>query len=289
MPACKNCGKEFTPKDMRKNREYVYCSQKCMGEFSRKKETRTCLHCGKEFIQIGKSRPRKFCSFKCSTEYRVGEHAHNWNGGDIKLICVVCGSEYHVRKSQAIIYHSKYCSRKCMGINQSTQILGESRRWKGGKVKRICKICGKEFLRAPSQSVGVRGNLCSATCRSAHCMLMLNSYSQGKETSIERILADVLDKLGISYEKQKPIGMFFADIYIKKDNLIIEADGDYWHNRPGAKTKDDRKNDYIISNGYNLLRIWEHDIHRDAAEIIVQHLASLRANQQQQNMGGFGQ
>ena len=65
----------------------------------------------------------------------------------------------------------------------------------------------------------------------------------------------------------------YCDIYIPKYNLIIECDGDFWHVNPkkfpeGAKydyqkkkiEKDKIKNEYLLNNGYKLLRIWEDDI-----------------------------
>ena len=80
-------------------------------------------------------------------------------------------------------------------------------------------------------------------------------------TSIEKIVASVLDGLGIKYIAQKRINnKFLVDFYIPSKNLIIEADGEYWHNLPKTIKKDRAENAYLIACGYNLLRLTEEEI-----------------------------
>jgi len=45
-------------------------------------------------------------------------------------------------------------------------------------------------------------------------------------------------------------------------NIVIECDGDYWHNREDIKKKDLTKNKDLIENGYKIYRFWEHEINR---------------------------
>ena len=76
---CLNCGKEINTEE-RKGRKLKFCSDKCRriwwsanSDKKNKKAwyTFTCKNCGKEFKAYG-NKNRKFCSVRCSTEYRFG-------------------------------------------------------------------------------------------------------------------------------------------------------------------------------------------------------------------------
>jgi endogenous inhibitor of DNA gyrase (YacG/DUF329 family) len=76
---CLYCGKEINTKE-RKGRKSKFCSDNCRRtwwkENSHKKNkkawyTFTCKNCGKEFKAYG-NKNRKFCSVRCSTDYRFG-------------------------------------------------------------------------------------------------------------------------------------------------------------------------------------------------------------------------
>lgn len=69
------------------------------------------------------------------------------------------------------------------------------------------------------------------------------------------------------------------DFYLKEYNLLIEADGDYWHSNPITfkklnetqkrnKLNDDFKNFVAKELGYNLIRFWETDINKSEFEIV---------------------
>lgn len=91
----------------------------------------------------------------------------------------------------------------------------------------------------------------------------------------EYFINEFIIPLNVEYERQyylKDIHQY-CDIYIPSHNLVIECDGSFWHsdkrlfpNGPKysyQKKKvelDEIKNDYLLSNGYKLLRIWEIDI-----------------------------
>lgn len=84
-------------------------------------------------------------------------------------------------------------------------------------------------------------------------------------TSIEKKLYDELKSRGLLFEKQKLInGKFLVDAYIPSLNLIIEADGDYWHNLDKVKKRDKAKNAYLKKCDFNLLRLWETEINDDS-------------------------
>ena len=79
-------------------------------------------------------------------------------------------------------------------------------------------------------------------------------------TSIEIKLQNALNELKIIYQTQKYELIGIPDIFIEP-NICIFADGDYWHNRPGAQERDECVNKKLKEQGYKVLRFWEHEIH----------------------------
>jgi very-short-patch-repair endonuclease len=47
------------------------------------------------------------------------------------------------------------------------------------------------------------------------------------------------------------------DFYIASFNLLIECDGDYWHSKPGIKTRDAAKTRKALRLGYRVERMSE--------------------------------
>jgi len=83
----------------------------------------------------------------------------------------------------------------------------------------------------------------------------------GNPTSIEKKVYKELKERGLLFETQKVINeKFVVDAYIPKFNLVIEADGDYWHNLDRVKKRDRAKNAYLEKCGFGLLRLTETEI-----------------------------
>lgn len=93
-------------------------------------------------------------------------------------------------------------------------------------------------------------------------------------SSIEVIVAALLDSLEVEYEQEKRIGRYIADFYVPSKNLVIECDGEYWHGerRPGAKERDARKDTYLISQGYCILRLPEIEIKNNSFSLLLNTL-----------------
>lgn len=80
-------------------------------------------------------------------------------------------------------------------------------------------------------------------------------------TSIEKKVYQELKDRGLLFETQKLINnKFVVDAYIPSLNLVIEADGNYWHSLPKNITRDKVKNAYLNACGFNLLRLTETEI-----------------------------
>lgn len=84
------------------------------------------------------------------------------------------------------------------------------------------------------------------------------------ESSIEKKIQEFLTEFNIPFKKHKIISdikhKYQCDIFIPNLNMIIECDGDYWHNYPNSTEIDKIRNTEIKNAGYKLLRLWEKDI-----------------------------
>ena len=90
---------------------------------------------------------------------------------------------------------------------------------------------------------------------------LIKQQNSKQPTSIEKIVYNYLLLKGILFEKQKLInGKFLVDAYIPSLNLIIEADGKYWHTLNRVVKKDKAENAYLTKCGFNLLRLSEEEI-----------------------------
>lgn len=89
----------------------------------------------------------------------------------------------------------------------------------------------------------------------------IRKLSLRKPTSIEIKVYNKLKEMGILFEAQKVInGKFCVDAYIPSLNLVIEADGNYWHKLDNIVKKDRAENAYLTKCGYNILRLSETEI-----------------------------
>jgi very-short-patch-repair endonuclease len=81
--------------------------------------------------------------------------------------------------------------------------------------------------------------------------------NRSKMSYPEKIVYDWLTEKNISFEHNKLIRTKtitrYVDFYLKANNLIIEVDGEFWHNR---KIEKDKKKDFEAEEaGYTTLRI----------------------------------
>lgn len=76
-----------------------------------------------------------------------------------------------------------------------------------------------------------------------------------KPTKPERILYQTLKDMGIRYESQYWVGRYRADAYLPDYNVLIEVDGEYWHNKPTQQKRDRRKDQFYKSRGFKVARV----------------------------------
>ena len=68
---------------------------------------------------------------------------------------------------------------------------------------------------------------------------------------------------GVAFRKQHPIGSYRADFYCASAKLVIEVDG-VAHDMDDRPRRDDRRNEWLCSQGYDVLRVLASDVLRDA-------------------------
>lgn len=81
-----------------------------------------------------------------------------------------------------------------------------------------------------------------------------NLAKRGRLTDIERIVDTYLHEHNIEHKHEHPIGRKSVDFYLPNPNVVLEADGEYWHQ---DKLKDRKKDDYIRSqlSGVVIIRL----------------------------------
>ncbi len=130
----------------------------------------------------------------------------------------------------------------------------------------------------------------------SYCM----SRIRGKNTSIENLLAHELWHRGLRFRRNGRGIYGHPDISIRKYRIAIFCDGDFWHgydweNRKDAiksnreywiakiernMEKDAEVNHILSSQGWTVIRLWEHEIRNDlpdAADLVMRLIREKKA------------
>ena len=94
-------------------------------------------------------------------------------------------------------------------------------------------------------------------------------------SGLEIAFAEELDKASIDYEQQYRVGTYLVDFLIEK-SLVVEMNGDYWHGSEEAKEYDKQRNDWIRSQGYEVIVFWESEFYNDPEACIEKVKGSLK-------------
>ena len=226
-----------------------------------KVRTITCDGCGN--VVTKRLRPKaRFCSHECYARSPKPSR----KTGQLK-VCKRCDSEFYVPKSRVEKGEGSYCSLDCWNQDQGN-----------GKTEHQCETCKATFRWSPSRSESGKYNIryCSLACRDAdpsrkQMLLEMNQNQQsGKMTRIERVGYSLLDQLNVEYLPQANFAnKFTPDAVIESSKLVIQFDGDYWHDKSGKNVEprivrrvalDKSQDKYINSCGWTVLRLWESDL-----------------------------
>ncbi len=89
--------------------------------------------------------------------------------------------------------------------------------------------------------------------KEAKIIVMHRGLHKARPSSIEIAIAKVLDIINEPYEQNKYMFKFYADFYLPNRNLVIECNGEYWHNLPRIIERDDRFKRICESNGIGII------------------------------------
>jgi len=166
----------------------------------------------------------------------------------------------------------KYCSIDCRGLARRN------------RVKRECVVCGTVFEKPASVIASTAALYCSRDCCTearrnnpvevARVRQMQRDHLASRcPTAPERNLYALLDNVvgeGNWISQHLVFDKWTVDAAIPNLQLVIQADGDYWHgydpktdeNPMVAKNRlnDRRQALYLEKVGWVLLRLWEHEL-----------------------------
>lgn len=309
---CPVCNKEFWSYASQKRK---YCSRECshIGVSGPRSPriTKPCLQCGKPVTVIERKHKLglgKFCSYSCRSKYYKDENLPPHPIGTefverFEILCTHCKKIMRLTQTE-IDSGREYCSHHCASKGKIGKPLLALRK---PKIKRACQYCGKEFEIYPAWVKKGEGKFCSKECsykgrkqpqRTEHVQkecrycgevidLMPNqshqkfcspncAYKYRGPTDIEEMLMDELDSRKIIYEPQYQIGRYHIDFAFPESNLAVEADGTYWHSRKGVSAKDRRKNQYLQSQGWTVLRFTGDEIRESPARCVDEIVKLLK-------------
>jgi len=200
---------------------------------------------------------RKEC--KCGCGNITGKKEYIRNHDKQELINCACGC------GQQLYKYDKKGNKRIRLLYHLCQIK---------RTLKICKCgCNKKFL---SQSDYILNHdkqeiiECACGCRQK----MFKYNGQGRpviyihnhkvyESYLEFKLQKYLNELDIVFIKQKHMDIlhsYCCDIFIPSKNLVIECDGEHWHNFPLGKEVDHIRTKELLDKGFKVLRLWEREI-----------------------------
>lgn len=230
-----------------------------------------CIHCGK--------------SFRRGAALQKHEAACHLNPVNIEnqqtlnYVCENCGKPHN-----GLFATGRFCCRKC----SNSFSLKQKRNERYAKVRetfakrriffeRVCDYCQKPFFTMKESQ-----RFCSAECsksapKSEKTLTKMSNAArrnairrhQKGDTNFgwqtrkgssypERYFESVFKRRNIVFERERKFGRWFADFVFEKEKLIIEIDGRQ-HQKPERIESDKRKDAYISSLGYKVIRVPWHN------------------------------
>jgi len=206
-----------------------------------------CVDCGKA-IQANVTRCLS-CHLKCLDATRT------------RSFCVDCGEEISLGATRCVA---------CAAQARSSHIEAL---WKSGVYAQVSKKIKAAHRNGTFEHIHQDPEWrrkVSENVRAAHARGCYDGCNKPPFRTTEVPLAAALDICGIEHDSQyrPPNCRFRFDEFIPP-NILIEANGDYWHSKETAKKRDIKKGAWAKRNGYELVVIWEHEIKERGAWALV--------------------
>lgn len=236
---CLDCNKLLPPRSVKKG--YSRCRW-CLIKVNQLH----CIDCGKDLKRRSRTDEGKRCII-CSNKFKVIDPIYKQNH---KMAMDLLSKDPEWRKKRLDILSEQRKDPNWQANNREALLqLHNNPEWKE-KQRLVMEKVRLDPVYIENQLRGFRKWLKSRKSR----------------TSIENKVCAVLKELGINFSEQKFIKKYAYDFYLPDYNLLIEADGCFWHGCEicGFK-KSDHNNDSIktqlaLNAGFLLLRLPEHEI-----------------------------
>lgn len=205
---------------------------------------RTCEYelCRKPFQIIPARADQRFCSRGCLRASQAKR---------VTIICEYCQKPFEV---YPCFSHFRFCSNACRGKYQENQEIG--------KRYLTCanENCQKRFRAFPYE---VSRRFCSYKCF---------KISKGP-SSIEILMNEALTENRISFIPEFKVWRYHIDFALPEFSIAIECDGEYFHT---DLEKDDRRDRYLESLGWTILRFSGTRIHIDINSCLREILQTIK-------------
>ena len=244
----------------------------------KKKIEKKCVICGKLFYIIpSRNQEAKLCSMKCHGIYssQIGKKTGfgKWNKGR-KI-----SKENREKMSNALKekykngFISPFKGKPAWNKGTKGLIKPNSGSFKKGQVSSKPMLGKKHSEETRKKMKEIHKKIWqNPEYKKRMSEIAINNPNRVfKNTSIELKIEEELQSRNINYQKQIPLcNVTIVDFYLPEYRIVIQCDGDYWHNLPGCKEKDDKQNKVLIFNGFNVYRFWEKDIKKSPKNCINQ-------------------
>jgi excisionase family DNA binding protein len=101
---------------------------------------------------------------------------------------------------------------------------------------------------------------------------LISKVRDGYRTDIERITDTELERLGIEFEPDYRVSVFYIDCAILSHKVAIECDGDYFHSLPDVIKQDAKKDRWLKENGWTVVRLTGSEIGSDIQKAIEERV-----------------
>lgn len=78
----------------------------------------------------------------------------------------------------------------------------------------------------------------------------------------EQQMEELLDMMGVTYERSVPMGRWIVDFVLEPERVVVEVHGSYWHDKPSAAARDQRKRVTLEGQGWTVLFARTDQMHR---------------------------
>jgi very-short-patch-repair endonuclease len=88
-----------------------------------------------------------------------------------------------------------------------------------------------------------------------HLLKIVADYRRAHPSNLEAAVADMLNGIGVFFDSNAVIGEICVADFLLGNKVIIETDGEYWHNQRQAS--DAARDTKLRDDGYQVLRLSE--------------------------------